>query len=159
MADNRMRIRIDNARLLPYPFKNFSGRVSMYNQNGRRQFCVALDAETAQQMKKDGWNVKLPDPKDPEVDEYTRDPYIQIEARFDVLPPKIVMITSRGRTFVTEDMVELLDGMEFSNVDLIANASNWNVGEKSGIKAYLKTMYATVDEDELDEKYAEVEHS
>lgn len=154
MSRDRMTFKVEDARLLPYPFMNFSGRVTLYNQNGRRTFCVALDDKTARAMKQDGWNVKFPDPREEDGEEIPRDPYIQIEARFDRLPPKIIMITSTARTIVTEDLVAILDGMEFTNVDLIANASNWEVGEKSGIKAYLKTMYLTVDEDDLDLKYA-----
>lgn len=155
MPNDRMTFKVEGARLLPYPFMNFSGRVTMYNQNGRRTFCVALDQKNAEKMKRDGWNVKFPDPREEDGEEIPRDPYIQVEARFDRLPPKIIMITSTARTIVTQDLVAILDGMEFSNVDLIANASNWEVGEKAGIKAYLKTMYVTVDEDDLDLKYAE----
>lgn len=155
MPNDRMTFKVEGARLLPYPFMNFSGRVTLYNQNGRRTFCVALDQKNAETMKRDGWNVKFPDPREEDGEEIPRDPYIQVEARFDRLPPKIIMITSTARTIVTEDLVAILDGMEFSNVDLIANASNWEVGEKTGIKAYLKTMYVTVDEDDLDLKYAE----
>lgn len=151
MPDERMRFKVEGAKLI---FLNFSGRETMYNQPGNRNFCVVLDEKTAKAMLDDGWNVKLPKPGEADDEENTKDPYIQIAVKYKIRPPKIVLITSGGRTYLTEDMVEILDGMDFENVDLIANASYWEVGDKSGIKAYLKTMYVTVDEDDLDRKYS-----
>lgn len=150
----RMRVKLEDARILPHPFKNFSGRAGMYNKDGNRNFCVALPVELAEKMVKDGWNVKFPDPRGEDEDD-VRDPYIQVGVRFDVLPPKIIMITSTGRTVITDELVSILDSMDFANVDLIFQSSQWTVGDKTGIKAYLKTMYVTIDEDDLDRKYAD----
>jgi hypothetical protein len=66
------------------------------------------------------------------------------------------MITSRGRTDLGEDEIELLDYSNFKNVDLIFRPYTWSVGGKSGVKAYLKSMYVTIEEDELDLKYSDV---
>jgi hypothetical protein len=153
MSDAPDNVVIENAQIL---FPNFSGREGRFNQPGDRNFCVILDQKTAKTMVKDGWNVKFPKPGDDD-EEDTRDPYIQVTLKYGFRPPKILMITSTGRTYLTEDMVEILDSMEFSNVDLIINPSIWEVNGKSGIKAYLKSLYVTIEEDELERKYAVAE--
>lgn len=145
-------ITFENAQLI---FRNFEGREGQYNRKGDRNFAVIIPSEElAQQMLQDGWNVKYLNPRE-EGDDPT--PYIQIAINFQNKPPKIITITSSSRTVITEDTVELLDWAEFLNVDLIINAYVWEVNGKSGVKAYLKSMYATLEEDELDLKYAEVE--
>lgn len=139
---------VEDAHII-YP--NFSGREGPFNKAGVRGFNVILDPKTAREMAKDGWNVKFPEPTD-EGD--ARDPHINVRLRFDVHPPLVVMISSTSRTTLNEETVEVLDSVEFETVDLIANASNWDVNGKTGVKAYLKSMFVTIAEDALQRKYA-----
>lgn len=152
MAD-RMRFQVEDAQLL---FRNFSGRENAMNDAGKRNFCVVLDPEAAKNMAKDGWNVKFPDPRPGAEEDDVRDPYIQVALRFDILPPRIVVITSNGRKTLNEQTVDMLDGVDIAQADLIANASHWKVGNKSGIKAYLKSLFITLDEDDLERKYSDI---
>ena len=99
----------------------------------------------------DGWNIKTLNPRE-EGDEPT--PYIPVTVRFDVVPPNVYMITSTGRIRLDEENVALLDFANIENVDLIIRAYEWSVNGKSGIKAYLKSLYATIEEDELERKYS-----
>ena len=41
-------------------------------------------------------------------------------------------------------------------MDLILNPYEWAVNGKTGVKAYLKSIFVTIQEDELERKYADV---
>ena len=144
---------IENARIV---FRNFAGKEGMYNREGDRNFSVLLPPDMAEEMAQDGWNIKTLKPRE-EGDEPT--PYITVSVSFKVRPPRIVQITSRGRTDLGEDECEILDWVDIANVDLILRPYEWVVNGKSGIKAYLKTIFVTINEDPLELKYADLEQA
>lgn len=144
----QMTFLVEDARIFQ---TNFTGRERPpYNREGSRNFLVALNPQDAKQLDADGWNVKWPKPG--EEDE--KDPFISVQLGYSGgRPPLVVMITSKGRKPLNERTVEILDSLDLGRVDLIANASHWENSTGSGIKAYLKSMFVTIEEDYLMRKY------
>lgn len=139
-------------------FRNFEGKEGQYNRSGDRNFAVLISETVAEAMAADGWNVKWLKPREDVEEEQEPQAYLQVTANFDKgRPPRVVMITSRGRTNLDEDTVDMLDWADIQNTDLIVRPYEWSVNGKTGIKAYLQSIYVTVEEDELERKYAEMD--
>ena len=123
---------VENARLI---FKNFAGEESKFNRAGNRNFCVILDGDSAEDLRQMGWNVKALRPREDEDE------------------PKVIMISGKTKTVLDEESIDTLDYAEIANVDLIIRPYHWEVNGKEGIKAYLKTMYVTIEQDVFAGKY------
>jgi len=150
MSYNDRNVVMEDMRII---FRNFAGKEGMYNREGDRNFSVLLDDQVATAMAKDGWNVKWLKAREEGEAEQA---YLQVSVNFKGRPPSVVMITSRGRTNLTEDDVELLDWADIRVADLIVRPYDWSVNGKSGIKAYLQSIFVTIEEDALQLKYGDI---
>ncbi|MDF2800249.1 MAG: hypothetical protein K0S61_152 [Anaerocolumna sp.] len=149
---------IENAKI---GFRNFSGKEGKYNPAGRKNFCVFIDSDLGQTLENDGWNVRWLEPKDSNEEKQA---YLQVTVSFGNIPPKIVIISSKGKTVLDEESISILDWAEIKEVDLIIRPYNWTLhegtrNEKSGVKAYIKSMYVTIHEDKFESKYYDVPDS
>lgn len=135
-------------------FKNFSGAEGPYNKAGERSFAVFLDDELASNLLADGWNVKYPKEREfEEGQEDTRQPHLAVSVAFNMYPPKIVMIAGENVTVLGEEELDILDWAEIKNVDLVLRPYHWAVNGQTGIKAYLKAIYVTIETDAFSAKY------
>jgi hypothetical protein len=136
-------------------FRNFAGREGMYNREGDRNFAVILPKNVAEEMAKNGWNVKvLPAREEGEEDKAYISVAVNFHGRF---PPIIKMIGSKSKrsTSLDEETVEVLDQVDILQVDLIIRPYDWAVSGNTGRKAYLHSIYVTIIEDPLQLKYAD----
>lgn len=153
MPQNDNTVMMEGVRII---FRNFSGKEGQYNREGDRNFAVLLDEKIATAMTEDGWNIKWLRPRD-EEEEQAPQAYLPVSVNFKGRPPRIVLVTSRGRSNLDEDSIEMLDWVDIINVDLIIRPYEWTVNGKSGVKAYLQSIYVTIEEDPLEIKYSELD--
>lgn len=134
-------------------FRNFAGAARQFNNEGDRNFCVLLPEDKAEKLAEDGLNIKRLRPRG---DDELGQAYLKVKVSFKIRPPKLVMISSRGKTILNEDMAEIMDWVDVEYADIIINPSSWNMSGRSGKTAYLDSIYLVVHEDELMIKYRDV---
>ena len=145
---------IEGAKII---FRNFAGRPDQYNREGDRNFNVIIeDPDLAKKLADEGWNIKVRPPREDGDEPLYRLP-VKVNFNSD-FPPKIWSVTKRANTLMNEETVGNLDYAEIRNVDLIITPYYWEVNGSSGIKAYLKTMYVTLEEDVFADKYVRDEN-
>lgn len=140
---------IEGAKLI---FRNFSGLAREFNSEGDRNFSVVLDPELAKKLKDAGWRVKQLKPRE-EGEE--GDYHMKVKVNYKTgRPPRCVLISSQNRTELGQDEVTLFDVADIKNADLIINGY-WSDMAGGGYTPYLKTLFVTINEDELEMKYNE----
>lgn len=146
-------INLENVRI---GFKNFEGKEGKFNKAGDRSFAVFLDMEVAEELARDGWNVKFPKERtgnfDPD-EEDTRNPYLSVAISSRAYPSNIILVSGETPSKLEEDQFQMLDWAELENVDLVIRPYTYEVHGKAGIKAYLKTGYFTIVTDAFAHKY------
>lgn len=148
-------ITFENCRMV---FKNFSGKEGKFNREGDRNFALLLSHEDAASMARDGWNIKELQPR--EEGDPTQ-PYISVKVKYSEngRPPRVVLVTSKGKTELDEDTISMIDWADIKNTDLIIRPYDWDINGNTGRTAYLKSLFVTINEDDLDLKYADVPDS
>lgn len=140
-------------------WRNFEGRETKFNDKGKRNFALAIPIEDVQKLSEDGWNVKCREPKR-EGDEPLY--YIQVKVQMDSLyPPNIWLVSevSNRKTKLDARTAKLVDTASIKSVDVTIRPYVYppsSICPNGGVSAYLKTMYVTINEDVLDEKYANI---
>lgn len=136
-------------------FRNFAGKERLpFNADGERNFSVLLPEETAEEFMRRGLNVKRLRPRG---EEEFGQAHVKVKVNFKGRPPKLVLVTGRGKTVLPEDMAELMDQVDVEFCDIMLNVYNWRSPTgNSGKSLYLDSIYLVVYEDELAIKYRDV---
>lgn len=135
-------------------FRNFAGKPTNFNPNGgKRDFAVFLKPEDALQMARDGWNVKQL--KVREEGDIPQD-YITVKVNYNGRPPRVVILTSKGKTPLDEGLIEILDWADILSCDVTIRPYHYDVNGSQGVSAYLQSIYVKIQEDYLDQKYDSV---
>ena len=132
---------IRDAEILGGGFKNFSGRVSQYNDKGIKKFNVVIpDSDTAQQLSEDGWNVKILRPKNEEEEPKH---YIEVAINFNFWRKPIVnMRCNDVITELDDESIGVLDNARITHADVNIRARAWEPGR---IKAYLDELMVEIE--------------
>lgn len=155
---------IQNVKII---WPNFAGRADKYNSEGDRNFTLHVTKEQADQLAAVGWNVKCKYPR-PEEDTSEQEErcVFKITVKYRTRdgepkknPPVIKMIgnRTRNRTLLGETNVENLDGATIAEADISFVPYFWDTATGIGVSAYLRKLYVVIQEDELDEKWAELD--
>lgn len=144
-------INISNAKFIFYT--NFRGEAGPYNNPGDRNFNVILEGEALEQAREYGMNIKTTKPRDG----YDQVNYIKVNIGYKYRSPTAILINSHVKRSLTEQTIGLLDDYEFENIDLVIRPNRWRrLDGKTGVNAYLQSIYATVVEDPFVKKYYDI---
>lgn len=136
-------------------WKNFSGERDKFNP-GKRGFSVVIDdAEMAEELRNEGWNVKnrpLQEGADPSEQEWTLPVKLNMNRYTQVW-----LIVGNHKTLLDENTVAQLDVVDFVNCDISIRPYEWEMGGRTGITAYVDSMYVTIRENKFAEKYADLD--
>lgn len=141
---------IKNAKIR---WRNLAGREAKFNAKGNRNFTIFLEPEDAETLAGMGLNVKTLPPREegqPQQD------ILKVKVNFNGRPPRLVLVTHKGRTQLDADTAILMDSAEIKKVDLILSPYHWDMEGNEGIAVSLKAMYMTIVEDELEMMYSDL---
>lgn len=143
-------VAIKDAKII---FRNFSGEERQFNDAGKRNFNIDLRKEDADKLTDLGFNVRVRPPRDEDSEaQYL----LQVSVSYKYREPRVLLINSKAKRELTEDTIGILDKIDILTADLTIRPYNWSMPNgSSGIKAYLNSLYVTMEEDEFSQKYAD----
>ena len=146
-------LQIDDARII---YRNFAGRADKYNREGDRNFSWFIDdQELADQLVKDGWNVKIKPPRDEDDIPFM---HLPVKVSFNGRGPNVYLQSGDNRVRLSEDTVGCLDDIDIIRIDMDIRPYDWEMNGKTGRSAYLHSMLVVQEVDRFAERYAEEEY-
>lgn len=146
----RENLQIDNARIV---YRNFRGEGGRYNREGDRSFAVVIDnAELADLLTEQGWNVKIKPPREEGDDPFM---YLPVKIKFNGRGPAIYLKSGSSMNRLTEASCECIDTIDIDRVDLDIRPYDWEVNGDNGRTAYLDSMCVYQNVDRFMERFQE----
>lgn len=141
-------LQIDDARII---YRNFTGAPSKFNREGDRNFALVIpDEEIADELAREGWNVKIKPARD-EGD--TPFMYLPVKVKFNDRGPAVYLNSGSRVNKLTEDMIDILDNIDIVGIDMDIRPYDWEVNGKTGRTAYLQSMNVIQEIDRFAERY------
>ena len=149
--NGRVTYEIEDARWI---WTNFSGKEGRFNDEGRRNFNLVLTDDIADQLSKDGFNVKWHEPKDPNGEGIWT---LKVNVNYKGFnPPKIELKNDHGIRSLDEESVPILDGsLMIENMFVRISPYRFN----DSTSAYLQTMLIRIHESDYENSFYDEEDS
>ena len=142
--------------ILPGQFRNFRGEKRKYNDEGKRNFNLALnlDTDALDELAATGLKIKELPPRD---EEYGDQPlrFVKVNVAYGgQQPPNLYLVNGKKMKELNQNELALLDGARFTNVDLVIRTYH---RDEETTTLYLQKGYFTIEQDPISAKYAELE--
>lgn len=142
-------LQIDDARII---YRNFRGEGSKFNREGDRNFAVVIpNEEMANELAKDGWNVKIMEPREEDDSPFM---FLPVKVKFGDRGPHAYLRTGNAMNRLDEESIDCLDNIDIASVDLDVRPYDWEVNGKTGRTAYLQSIHVTQNIDRFAARYA-----
>lgn len=134
-------------------FRNFSGEARQFNSAGDRNFNAQVTEEQAEMLRKKGFRIRVVQPNKYN-DETTYLLKVKVSYRFDA--PNVYVLSDVGKRRLDEDTIGELDHVSIAKCDISIVGSNWVMPSgETGVTAYLRSAYVSLNVDPLDAEYAQ----
>lgn len=141
----------EGVTILPGTYRNFAGLPDQFNPGGGKRYFnfVIDDPEAAQEMKNDGWNVKI---KPPREEGDTPFCYLKVAVAFPKPGSRardldIAMFKSSGVNKLDESTIGLLDRAYITKANIVVRPYNWDQNDPNKKAAYVQELHAYVQEE------------
>lgn len=141
--------------ILPGQFRNFRGEKRKFNDEGKRNFNLALNlpVEALNDLAALGLNIKELAANEEYGDEPLR--FVKVNVAFGgKVPPELYLVAGKKVKELTQNELGLLDGARFTNVDLVIRTYH---RDEDTCTLYLQKGYFTIEQDPISAKYANMD--
>lgn len=145
-----------------WSFSNFAGQADAFNAAGDHNFTVILPEETALKLREEGWAIKEYEGREEgEPTEYT----LKIKIGLQNEPPKMYLIKVDPFDDTKKRKIRIENGRDLADIqrstteriDVIFTPYRWVKGDRTGITAYVKELYAVVKVSRIGSMYEDYE--